>query len=392
MTKTPLLETMSILIAYSAAGVFWGAFAAAAPSFQAQSGLDTAGFGLLLASMTCGAVPAMVIFGRVADKAARWALPSCLLAFAVAALALSLTNSLTGLVLSFFLIGAASGALDIALNMRVSAIERLGFVRLFNRAHAMYPLALLVASPIVGLARNNGAQIGIIFASVAAILGAAALLEAIVSKDLVPQGLVSKSTASAQTDETPNSQPSSVVLGVLLLLGLIAALGSFQEMAVQSWSAIFMETVLGASATVGGIAPAAFMLGLSGGRFAVHLLEQRFEPMLLVVTAAAIGIPAFLLIAASSNWQLALVGFVLAGFAIGPIEPTIFRTVTQRAARGSRGKMLSVVTTIAYVGYLTSPPVLGTVAETAGWPALWILAATFALSVALLILFVRRKL
>lgn len=57
MAKTPSSQTTSILVSYSAAGVFWGAFAAAAPFFQAQSGLDAAGFGLLLLAMTSGAVP-----------------------------------------------------------------------------------------------------------------------------------------------------------------------------------------------------------------------------------------------------------------------------------------------------------------------------------------------
>lgn len=382
MSRLPQLETVSILACYSAAGVFWGAFAAAAPAFQTGSGLDAGGFGLLLLAMTSGAFPAMVIFGWFADRIARWALPSCLSAFAVAALTLSLANSLTDLAIAFFLVGAASGALDIALNMRVSAIERVSSVRLFNKAHAMFPLALVVASPIVGMARNGGAETSGIFLYVAAILGAAAAMESIAAND-VP---------SVQTSDAPETRSGSRVSGLILLLGCIAALGAFQEMAVQSWSAIFVETVLGASATVGGFAPAAFMLGLSGGRFAAHTLEQRFDPMKLVVAAAAIGIPAFFLIAASSTWQMALVGFVFAGVAVGPVEPTIFRAVTQRGAEGSRGKMLSVVTTIAYVGYLTSPPVLGTIAETSGWPALWILAAVFAASVSLLTMFIQRRL
>lgn len=382
MTQKPALETTSILFAYSAAGVFWGAFAAAAPSFKAVSQLDTAGFGLLLLAMSSGAVPAMVIFGSVADRIARWALPCCLLAFAFAAAALSSANGLTGLVVAFFCVGAASGALDIALNLRVSAIETANSVRLFNKAHAMFPLALLVASPLVGLARANGAEIGIIFAFVAVVLGAASLLE----------GAASKSATFSQSSNTMDTQPRVNVSGLVLLLGFIAALGAFQEMAVQSWGAIFVETALGTSATIGGIAPAAFMMGLSGGRFAAHILEQRFEPMLLIAVAATIGVPAFILVAVSQTWELALIGFVLSGIAVGPVEPTVFRAVTQRGSGGSQGRMLNVVTTIAYVGYLTSPPVLGSVAETSGWPALWVLAAGFAALVAGMSVLIRRKL
>lgn len=382
MPSVPKTQSFSILCAYSAAGVFWGAFAAATPAIKAISGLDAAGFGLLLLAMTSGAIPAMIIFGWVADRIARWALPCCLTAFALAALALSQASDLTGLVLALFLVGAASGALDIALNLRVSTIERSNLTRLFNRAHAMFPLSILVVSPVVGLARDGGIGTDTVFASVSAALIAAAILEAAVGKTLQPAG----------KSETSDPAARFRVSGVLLLMGAIAALGAFQEMAVQSWSAIFVESALLASASIGGLAPAAFTLGLSAGRFAAHAMERRLEATRLTMLASGIGVLAFLVVATSPNPLLALVGFALAGIAVGPLEPTVYRLVTERAAEGHRGTMLSAVTTVAYVGYLSSPPLLGAIAETSGWSALWLITAGFAASVIALLTILRRRL
>lgn len=144
-TTAKVSQTLSVMFAYSATGVFWGAFAAATPAIMNLSGLDAGGFGLLLVVMTAGAVPAMVFLGRLPMRLVRWVLLASLSLFAVAALALSQSTDLISLTVAFLLAGAASGASDVALNLRVSEIERSGVERLFNRAHVMFPLVLTCA-------------------------------------------------------------------------------------------------------------------------------------------------------------------------------------------------------------------------------------------------------
>jgi predicted MFS family arabinose efflux permease len=380
MVPTAGQDAAAAISGYVAAGVFWGAFAAATPAFQALSGLDPAGFGLLLLALTSGALPTMLLFGRHADRVERWAMPACLIAFAAAVFVLARAGGLPGLFAGLLLTGAASGALDIALNMRVSAIERTHGIRLFNRAHAAFPLAMLATSLGVGVAREAGVATGLVFSGVAlALLAAAAAEAALASRrpapNATPEAEPAQDGASARR---PRGRPGLA----LALLGAVAALGAFQEMAPQAWAAIFVETGLGASAVAGGAAPAAFTLGLSLGRLIAHEAEARLAPLRIVRIAALAGVPAFALVAAAPGWPVALAGLLLAGMAVGPVEPTVFRTVTERAAEGARGTTLSVVTTIAYLGYLASPPVLGAVAQALGWPALWLTAATLSALVA----------
>ena len=60
---------------------------------------------------------------------------------------------------------------------------------------------------------------------------------------------------------------------VLLLLGAAAALAAFAEMAAQSWSAIYVESVLGASPTAAGLTFSVFTAGLRLGRLTAHALD-----------------------------------------------------------------------------------------------------------------------
>ena len=371
------------MFAYGATGVFWGTFAAATPAIMHLSGLDTAGFGLLLIVMTAGAVPAMIVIGQIAKRFTHGILPTCLSGFALAALALGQSSDLTGLTIALFLAGAASGASDVAMNMRVSDIERSGVTRLFNRAHAMFPLAFVVASPVVGVARENGVGTAPIFLGACAVLAAAALLAALTATGPRP---------STRLDAAARSSGSVRAHGFLLLAGIIAAFGAFQEMAVQTWSAVFMESALLASAGLGSLAPAAFTAGLSAGRFTAYILERSFEALGLTLSISALGIVAFAIVAASPNPLLALLGFALAGVAVGPIEPTVYRTVTERAAGRQRGTALSAVTMVAYIGYLSSPPLLGAIAQRFGYPALWLVGAGLAVCVVVLMGVLRRTL
>jgi MFS family permease len=75
---------------------------------------------------------------------------------------------------------------------------------------------------------------------------------------------------------------------------------------------------------------------------------------------------------------IAVVGFFLAGVGVGPIEPAVFRSVSKRHGEAERGRALALATGLAYVGYLTSPPVMGALIESRGWPTMWLTLIAFA--------------
>ena len=365
---SPRLQIASLYLSYGMAGIFWGAFAASTPAVQLRSGLETGGFGLALGAMTLTAFPVMQVFGRVISRITPVAIPLAMAAFTVGCLTLAAAPSLPVLLIALGILGGASGALDIALNMRTARIEEDTGARLFNRVHAVFPLAMLVASAATGWLRAGGATLGAIFPVVA--LGFL----------LVAAG---EYRAGAHQDRADASAPKGrlPLAGATLLLGLVAALGAFQEAAPQNWAAIFVETVRGAGPAVAGLAPAAFTLGLSLGRLAAHEVEHKLTPMASVRLAALFSIPTFAALALPLPSLGILALYLVAGIGVGPIEPAVFRAVARRSHDANRGRMLASVTSVAYLGYLLSPPVLGVIAERFGWGALWGFAGLCALTV-----------
>ena len=126
------------------------------PEIKTAINASDAVFGIALLFSAIGALPAMLFTGAIVKKFNRWTLSLSLFAFAITTLLLSFVDSPFALAGILFLIGAASGALDVIMNAGVATLEEVTGKKYFNIAHAAFPLAVIVASPGVGLARQFG--------------------------------------------------------------------------------------------------------------------------------------------------------------------------------------------------------------------------------------------
>ena len=371
MTPSARFQIASIFLCYGAAGVFWGALAASLPALQAHTGLSEAALGLALGIMALTALPVMRFYGRYLARIEPVAITVAMTVFAVGAAALPFLEGLAGLLIALAVTGGASGALDISLNNRTARIERDTGARLFNRTHALFPAASLASAAVTGWARDLGAPLSLIFAVVVAALLIGAALE------YRAGGHVTPAPRTAKAERAP-------LRGILLLLALIAAAGAFCEAASQGWAAIFVEKVRQGTPFLAGLAPAAFTLGLSSGRLLAHAAEHRLGAMTSVRIAAAAAALGFAGIALGLPMGLTLIAFFVAGAGVGPVEPAVFRAVATRGGGEGTGPSLAAVTSIAYLGYLLSPPALGFIAEGLGFSALWLTCVAIAAALLLL--------
>lgn len=358
-SATPRLQIGSIFASYGVAGFFWGSFVATLPAYQIITGLAPTAFGVLLASVTVGGILAMQILGRVLHRVQAVAIPACLVAMGLGMMGLgsALGPVSFGLWLGFC--GAASGGLDISLNMRVARIEQDLGVSLFNRVHALFPFSMLVTSALVGLARQGGATPAMILP----VLGVFLLIVAMVEYRAGAHQRVASGVAR------PGGR---VRLGrVIVALGCLAGLGAMMEGGAHTWSALYVEQGLSAGPAMGGFAAAAITLGLTTGRLVAHRFDNRMRPLSLLRVSVLGALPALAFLALVPVPMAALLGFFLTGMAIGPVEPAVFRSVARRHDEATRGQALALATGVAYGGYLLSPPVMGVVIDTFGWPAMW---------------------
>lgn len=120
-------------------GLFWGGWAALIPTLKSELGLDAGQLGLALFAIPVAAVPAMLLTGPLARRLGPRTLPIVTGAFAAGTLAVALAGSRWTFSAALLLVGATSGAIEVALNATTAAREALTGERLFNMVQAATP-------------------------------------------------------------------------------------------------------------------------------------------------------------------------------------------------------------------------------------------------------------
>jgi MFS family permease len=95
------------------------------------------------------------------------------------------------------------------------------------------------------------------------------------------------------------------------------------------------------------------------GRSLAHLAGERVSDHRLLITGATFAAGGVLVAAVAPTVLLALVGFACAGLGIAVSAPTLFGVAGREASEEARGSALSTVTTVAYLGFLFGPPIVG---------------------------------
>ncbi|MDC0714796.1 MFS transporter [Stigmatella sp. ncwal1] len=346
-----------VLLAYGAWGIFWGAWGALLPAVKGATGASERELGLSLLGVATGALPAMLLFGPWVDRLRNRALPLTLAAFAVSVVPLGLVTSPWALGIALIFVGATSGALDIALNARVAALEAAMGRKLFNMAHAAFPLAVVLASTGAGLGRQLELPLPLLISVLA--LSVFLAVPANLGKLPLPSG----------EEATSRGGPRGVPL--LLTLGLLGAAVHLVENAVEQWSALYLETVLGAPPVLGGTGPAVYMGSLFLGRLVAQRLATRIDGRTQLALAGASATAGLVVVLSATHPLVALAGFAVAGLGMAGGIPTVFSMTTEATEPSARGAAIARVTLLAYFGYLASPPLCGAIAQAWGLRATW---------------------
>jgi MFS family permease len=357
------------LAGFAALGLFWGAWAALLPSIQRALDASKGALGVALFFVAVGSLPAMLflagpLFGRFGSRAIAW---SCA-AFAAATVLPGLATTLPALAAALVLAGATSGVLDVGINAQAAQIERASRRRLMPLAHGLYSTGVLVGAVTAGLARSAGAGREAIFAALALVIAATALL-------------LTRNRSVVLQENRRSRGRRRVPLGrALLAIALVGAVAFVVEGAVETWSALFLARQLDASAAVSALGPGVFGASMAIGRFAGQAATRVGDRTLLAGGAlgAAVGC---VIVAVSGGSAAALVGFALAGAGISLNAPVVFGAAGRRKVDPAGA--VAVVTTLAYLGLALGPPLMGGLAEAGSLRGAFAVLAVLTAAVAL---------
>ena len=365
------------LVGFAALGIFWGAFGAALPALQRRSETSDAELGLALLFLAFGALVSMRATGVLRDRLGPGLTPAAIGAFGLSGLLPGLAGSPAQLSVLLFVLGAASGAMDVAINADAVHEEEASRRPLLNLAHAFFSGAVVVSSVATGLLRWAGAEPPVVFA-----LAAAVVLLAAVS---VRTGAEAWSARAAE--EHPRFLQK--VPAWLLVLGGLGAVAFWIENTWQSWGAVHLERTLDAPPAVSALGPALFAAAMTAGRIGVHRLAPRGTERTVLVAGSALAGAGSAVATIAPTVPVALAGMAVAGAGCAVCAPTIVSIAGRAAAPHERATVVGSVTTLMYLGFLVGPAAVGGLAELATLRVSLGSVAALAFLLALLFAFVR---
>jgi MFS family permease len=367
----------SAFVAFAAFGSFWGVWGASVPRVRDQAGISDSQLGFALLFVGAGALPAMLLVGRALD---RWGLR--LAAGVVSALGavgagMALTAfNLPGLCVGLTLVGASSGAADVAMNAVAGRAEKTAGRPVITRAHGVFSSCVVFASLATGLASAASLPLAVPFIAVAflSLIAGTSMIKTLRTGVVHGQGHISPA-------ESPPSAHSRMVS--LLLIGVLGALAFAIENAHQSWSAVFAHDELHSGAGLAAVAPAVFAGTVAVTRFSIGGLKAAHAQAILVAGALAAAAGAAV-IAAAPTLSIAALGLVVAAAGTSVVFPTLLGVVSRNVDESRRARATSVFTTVSYLGFLLGPVYVGLWADAVGLRGAMVAVA--ALAVCLIVL------
>ncbi|KAB8189409.1 MFS transporter [Nonomuraea phyllanthi] len=343
---------MPLIAVCAAWAVFWGSWSALLPAIKLELGISAGDLGLALSAVPVGALPAMALAGRLARGRERAALMAATALFGLSVAGIALVSAPWQLPVALLLVGAASGALEVALNLATGRAERETGRRLFQPVHAAFPLTVIAAAPATGLARSLGLDVGAVLLLIALIVIAAAL--PVLS---LPGG---------RSSPAPSKETGKRGLwGAAIVLGALAACVLVIENSVEQWSVLLLEDHRGATPLLSSAAPSVYMAAVTAARLVMQALPR--VPLRALYLVAGVGGGAGIALAGlGGSVPVSMAGFALTGLALGPLVPAL---LSRAAADDPSGTLVWGMSTVSYAGFVISPLLVAGLSAWLGLPA-----------------------
>ncbi|WP_433165837.1 MFS transporter [Kribbella sp. CA-247076] len=359
------------LVGFGAFGLFWGAWGATLPAVRTSSGVGDGELGIALLMVGLGALASMRFTGYLIDRYGGVVLPVVVVLFGASGVLPALADSVVTLSAALLLLGATSGATDVAINATGSHAEAVTGRPLMNLAHGIFSVAVVVASLGTAALRTAGAD-------ALPVLGGVGVVIVIAGVVVLAPGARENLRGSTEPKPKRRLEP------VLLIFGGLCALAYVVENAWQSWSAVHLDTSLGAAPGLASSVPAVFAAAAATGRIAGNALLRRLRPVNLLVAGGAVAAAGSITAAVAGSAWLALIGIGVAGLGTSVCAPTIIGMAGAWAGPERRAGAISTVTTLAYLGFLLGPAAVGAASSVWSLPVALAGVAVLALVVAAL--------
>lgn len=262
-------------------------------------------------------------------------------------------NGPIALFLALLLLGAGSGAADVAMNAQGVVVEKRLGRPIMSSLHGLWSVGAMAGAAAGAAVAATALPIELHF------LGAAALSLALLL--LATRWFVVGDAGAAGGPGF--ARPTGAILG----LAAITFCAMTSEGAMFDWTGLYLRDELAADEATAALAVSLFAGVMAAGRFVGDALAARFPGPTLARGCALLTLLGVATLLAAPAAPAALVGVAVAGAGLSILIPLAF-SAAGRQPGVEPGLAIAAVSTSGYGGFLIGPPTIGFVAEQTSLP------------------------
>lgn len=370
-------------LAFAVNGALYGSLLTRYPEIADRVGASEVTFGVVLFAAALGgmigSVAAPLLVKKLGEVGAT-AAAGC--GYALLAISVAWAPELVLLGTALFLMGFVDGLHDVSMNAFSVRIQQSTDTPIMGRVHATWSLSMAAAG-VLGVA---AAALKVpIVVHVAVVASAAFVLQLTVLATRWyrnrPETAGPGSAPADGPDIATHGSDRKRLRYVLLVLGVAAIAVSYVEGPGQEWTGLLLSRGFQAETGVAASGTLAFTVGVVASRLVLDTLSRRVGVVVVGTVSSAtitLAMLAGLLISAAGGpawWALAAIA--LAGLGVGPVFPLLYGAADQMSVRHgiAPATTASIVSTLARIGTISAPIVVGPLAEAFGLPVVFVVIA-----------------
>jgi MFS family permease len=348
-------------------GLNFATWATRIPDFKQLLNLSDAELGTVLMGLPIGSLVSLPLAGWLISKYNSRII--CLMAvcmYIVVIPIIGFSGSAINLFGALFLFGISGDILNIAMNTQVVSLEKKISKNIMSSFHAIFSIGLMLGALLGSLTISMNLGFKAHFAGIA-------LLNLAVIPTFYYYLLPDE-----RFDPTVNEEKKSSIFNLdsyLITLAVIAFCGMLCEGAMADWITLYFKENVKNNQYPNTIGFTSFAGSMVIGRLLGDILSNKFSVKHILITNCLLISTGILITLYYPIEHIKIVGCFVTGIGISTIVPLIYsRAGTQTKIQPSIA--IAGVSTIAYIGFLLGPVIIGYIAE------------LFSLQIALLLLII----
>ena len=335
-------------------GICFASWASRIPDIKMQLGLSDGAFGAILFFLPIGSFLGIPISGSLtAMQGSKKIVIIASIVYPLTLVALGFAHTTTLLAIGLFLFGIAGNMFNVSINTQAAALSKLFDKSITSRFHGFWSLAGFSGGLLGGffVAHSISPIQQFIFV---AMVGWLFLFLA--HSYLLP-GEPNKNHVSKIWNK-PNP--------LMWQFGLIAFTNMICEGMMFDWSGVYFQDVVKVSSEWRTTGYICFMGAMTIGRMFSDSLINYWGARKQLILSGLVVTFGLIIATAFPHLVISSVGFLLVGFGVSSVIPTIYGTVGRTTEVSQVSVALASVSSVGFFGFLIGPPIIGFLSQAIG--------------------------